>query len=146
MIDPDQVIHDALNSHTLPAYDWFFATITWLGSASLWLLVLAGCIVVNKWRKIAAILFIVVAFSTVINTDLKEIIRRARPGDMSDESYYIIHSFAFPSGHTQTAFVIATTLAAFIAWAAQLVTSVSAIPATILATVFDVAGLRMNRS
>jgi undecaprenyl-diphosphatase len=122
MIDPDQVIHDALNSHVLPAYYWFFATITWLGSASLWILILAGCLVINKWRKIAVVLIIVIAFSVVINEDLKEIIRRDRPGDMIDDNYFIVHSYAFPSGHTQTAFVIATALSAFIARRYNIVT------------------------
>lgn len=115
MIDPDQVVHDALNSHVLPSYHWFFATITWLGSASLWILILAGCIFINRWRKIAAVLIIVIAFSVLVNEDLKEIVRRARPGDMIDDSYFIVHSYSFPSGHTQTAFVIAAALSAFIA-------------------------------
>ncbi len=115
MIDPDRVIHDALNSHVLPSYHWFFATITWLGSASLWILILAGCIFINRWRKIAAVLIIVIAFSVLVNEDLKEIVRRDRPGDMSDDSYFIVHSYSFPSGHTQTAFVIATALSAFVA-------------------------------
>ena len=57
MIDPDRVIRDALNSQVLPAYYWFFSTITWLGSASLWLLILTGCIIINRWRKIASVLF-----------------------------------------------------------------------------------------
>jgi hypothetical protein len=122
MIDPDRVIHDALNSHVLPAYYWFFATITWLGSASLWILILAGCIFIKRWRKIAAVLIIVIAFSVLVNEDLKEIIRRSRPGDMTDDNYYIIHSYAFPSGHTQTAFVIAAVLSAFIARRYNIVT------------------------
>jgi undecaprenyl-diphosphatase len=122
MIDPDRVIHDALNSHVLPAYHWFFATFTWLGSASLWILILAGCIFINRWRKIAAVLIIVIAFSLLVNEDLKEIVRRDRPGDMSENNYFIVHSYAFPSGHTQTAFVIATVLSAFIARRYNLVT------------------------
>jgi undecaprenyl-diphosphatase len=122
MIDPDQVIHDALNVHALPAYHWFFATITWLGSASLWILILAGCFIITRWQKIAAVLIIVIAFSVLVNEDLKEIVRRDRPGDMSDDSYFIVHSYAFPSGHTQTAFVIATALSAFIARRYNIVT------------------------
>jgi membrane-associated phospholipid phosphatase len=122
MIDPDQVIHDALNSHVLPAYYWFFATITWLGSASLWVLILAGCLVIKRWRKIAVVLIIVIAFSALVNADLKELIRRNRPADVSDDNYFIVHSFSFPSGHAQTAFVIATTLAAFIARRYNIVT------------------------
>lgn len=115
MIDPDRVIHDALNSHVLPSYHWFFASITWLGSASLWILILAGCFIIDRWRKIAAVLIIVIAFSVLINEDLKALVRRDRPSDRTDDSYFLAHSFAFPSGHTQTAFVIATVLSAFIA-------------------------------
>jgi undecaprenyl-diphosphatase len=122
MIDPDPVIHDALNSHVLPSSHWFFATITWLGSASLWILILAGCIFISRWRKIAAVLIIVIAFSVLVNEDLKEIVRRDRPGDMIDDSYFIAHSYSFPSGHTQTAFVIATVLSAFVALRFNIVT------------------------
>jgi undecaprenyl-diphosphatase len=122
MIDLDQVMHDALNSQVLPAYHWFFATITWLGSASLWILILAGGIFINRWRKIAAVLIIVIAFSVLVNENLKEIVRRDRPEDMIDDSYFIVHSYSFPSGHSQTAFVIATVLSAFVARRYNIVT------------------------
>jgi undecaprenyl-diphosphatase len=127
MIYPDQVIHNALNSHVLPWYFWFFSTITWLGSARLWLPVLAGCIIFNKWQKIAAILFIVILFTVVVNEDIKEIVKRSRPGDMTGESYFIAHSYSFPSGHTQTAFTIATVLSAFIAWRYNIITYLLAV-------------------
>ncbi|HEY3274392.1 MAG TPA: phosphatase PAP2 family protein [Methanocella sp.] len=115
MIDPDRTIGEALNRQVLPAYYWFFSTITWLGSASLWLLILAGCIVINRWRKIASVLFIVILFSMVVNEDIKEIVQRIRPGDVVVGGYFVAHSYSFPSGHTQTAFVIATVLSAFLA-------------------------------
>jgi undecaprenyl-diphosphatase len=122
MIDPDRVIHDALNIHALPTYHWFFATIKRLGSASIWILILAGCIFISRWRKIAAVLIIVIAFSVLVNEDLKEMVRRDRLGDMIDDSYFIVNSYSFPSGHTQTAFVIATVLSAFIAWRYNIIT------------------------
>jgi undecaprenyl-diphosphatase len=115
MIDPDRAIHDALNSHVLPSYHWFFATFTWLGSASLWILILAGCIFINRWRKIAAVLIIVIAFNVLINEDLKEIVHRIRPDNVVVGGYLVVHSYSFPSGHTQTAFAIATVLSAFLA-------------------------------
>jgi undecaprenyl-diphosphatase len=122
MIDPDRIIQESLNSQALPAYHWFFGTITWLGSASLWLLILAGCIVIDKWRKIAFVLFIVIIFSMVVNEDIKEIVQRVRPGDVIVGGYFVHHSYSFPSGHAQTAFVIATVLSAFLARRYNLVT------------------------
>jgi undecaprenyl-diphosphatase len=115
MIDPDRVIGEALNSQVLPAYNWFFSTITWLGSASLWLLILTGCIVINRWRKIASLLFLVLVFSMIITEDIKEVVQRIRPGDVVVAGYFVVHSYSFPSGHAQTAFVIATFLSAFLA-------------------------------
>jgi undecaprenyl-diphosphatase len=115
MIDPDRVIREALNSQVLPTYYWFFSTITWLGSASLWLLLMTGCIVINRWRKIASVLFIVILFSMVVNEDIKEIVQRIRPADVVVGGYFVSHSYSFPSGHTQTAFLIATLLSAFLA-------------------------------
>jgi undecaprenyl-diphosphatase len=115
MIDPDRVMREALNSQVLPSYHWFFSTITWLGSASLWLLILTGCIVINRWRKIASVLFIVILFSMIITEDIKEVVQRIRPGDVVVGGYFVTHSYSFPSGHTQTAFVIAIVLSAFLA-------------------------------
>jgi undecaprenyl-diphosphatase len=114
MIDPDRLIRESLNSQVLPAYHWFFSTITWLGSASLWLLILTGCIIAGKWRKIAIVLFIVIIFNMTVNEDIKEIVQRIRPGDVVVGGYLVPHSFSFPSGHTQTAFAIATVLSAFL--------------------------------
>jgi undecaprenyl-diphosphatase len=114
MINPDRVIQDALNSHTLPEYHWFFSALTWLGDAGLWLIILAGCMLVSRWQKIAAVLFIVLAFSVVINTDIKHIVQRNRPEGVSIIGYFTGTSYSFPSGHTQTAFVLATVLVAFL--------------------------------
>jgi membrane-associated phospholipid phosphatase len=138
MIEPDQMIHNALNSQVLPWYYWFFYTITWLGSASFWLPVLAGCIFINRWRKIAALLFIVILFSIVINEDIKEIVKRKRPGDITDENYFVTHSYSFPSGHTQTAFAIATILSVFIAMRYNLITYLLAIAVGVSRIYLDV--------
>ncbi|HEY3273685.1 MAG TPA: phosphatase PAP2 family protein [Methanocella sp.] len=122
MIDPDRIIQESLNSQALPAYHWFFGTITWLGSASLWLLILTGCIISNKWRKIAIVLFVVLLFSMIVNEDIKEVVQRIRPGDVVVGGYFVAHSYSFPSGHTQTAFVIATVLSAFLSRRYNLIT------------------------
>jgi|AGTN01.1.fsa_nt_gi PAP2 superfamily. len=114
MIDPDQVIHNALNSTTFPEYYGFFSAITYLGSATLWLLFLALCIIAGKWRKIAILLFIVLMFSMVINDDIKEIVQRMRPGGVVVSGYFTDWSYSFPSGHAQTAFAIAAVLSAYI--------------------------------
>lgn len=114
MIDLDRVIQDALNSQVLPGYYWFFRAIILLGSAGVWLFILTGCIIIGRWRKIASVLFIVIVFSTIVNEDVKEIVQRIRPGDVIIGGYLVAHSYSFPSGHTQTAFVIAAILSAFL--------------------------------
>jgi undecaprenyl-diphosphatase len=114
MIDLDRALQDALNSQVLPEYYWFFRAITMLGSAGLALIILAGFIIIGRWRKIASVLFIVIAFNMIINEDVKEIVQRIRPGDIIIGGYFVAHSYSFPSGHAQTAFVIATVLAAFL--------------------------------
>jgi membrane-associated phospholipid phosphatase len=70
--------------------------------------------VIGRWRKIASVLFLVIAFSMIVNEDVKEIVQRIRPGDVIIGGYFVPHSYSFPSGHTQTAFVIATVLSAFL--------------------------------
>lgn len=114
MIDPDQAIQEALNIPALSGYDRFFEAITWLGSAGLWLIVFALFIVAGRWRQIACVLFITVAFSTIVNEDIKGIVQRTRPGDVIVGGYYVYKSYSFPSGHAQVAFAIATALSAFL--------------------------------
>ncbi len=127
MIDPDQVIQNALNSTTFPEYYGFFNAITYLGSTTLWLIIMAVCILVGKWRKIAILLFVVLMFSMVINDDIKEIVQRVRPGDVVVSGYFTDWSYSFPSGHAQTAFTIAAILSAFIPRRYNLITYLLAV-------------------
>jgi hypothetical protein len=66
----------------------------------------------DRWRKIALVLFIVIIFSAMINEDVKQIVQRIRPGDVVIGGYLVAHSYSFPSGHAQTAFVLAMVLSA----------------------------------
>ncbi len=122
MLDIDQAVQAAFNAHAMPGYGLFFYAITLLGSAYLWIAVLTIALLSGQWKKIAAILIIVIVSGMVVNEDLKDIVQRMRPGDVWGGSYFSLHNYSFPSGHTETAFIIATVLSAFIAWRYSLVT------------------------
>jgi undecaprenyl-diphosphatase len=111
----------------LPGYELFFSAITVLGEAGMWLIALALGFFMKRWREIAAVLIIVILFGTVINEDLKGIIRRPRPDNAVVPGYFSTHSYSFPSGHTQTVFAIATVLSAFLAVRYNLITFLLAI-------------------
>ncbi len=114
MFDPDPAIAASLNGSSVPGYAGFFSAVTLAGNAYVWLVVLIVAILLGKWRSLAAVLVVVLLFSMVINDDLKGIVDRARPGGVVVPGYFALHSSSFPSGHTQTAFVVAAFLSAFI--------------------------------
>ncbi len=116
MQDIDQAVHAAFNAHSIPGYDLFFYAITQMGSAPLWIAVFTICLLIGKWKKIAAIMIITLAFGMVINDDLKDIFQHPRPDNAVVWSYFSHNNYSFPSGHTETAFIVATVLSAYVAW------------------------------
>lgn len=122
MLDIDQAVHEAFNEQAIPGYGQFFNAITLMGSAYLWIAVLMIYLLIGRWKKIAAVLIIVIVFGMIVNEDIKDILERTRPGDIWVGSYFSLHNYSFPSGHTETAFIVATILSAFIAWRYSLIT------------------------
>lgn len=116
MLDIDQAVHAAFNAHSVPGYSLFFYAITLLGSAYLWVAVLMIYLLIGRRKKIAIILIITIMFGMIVNDDIKDIVGRIRPDNVMVGSYFSVHNYSFPSGHTQTAFLIATVLSAYIAW------------------------------
>ena len=111
----DQWVLSNFSYRNLPAVYPFFLIITMLGEALLWIVALAGYLLVGREKKIAAALLIALAFSVIINDDLKVIIQRPRPERPALGEFLSYKSYSFPSGHAQTAFLIAAFLAAFLA-------------------------------
>lgn len=102
---------DPLRADRGPALDSLMAGLTWLGDG--WLLA-ALCMALllflkDRWERRA--LALVYVAQLVGNNVLKEIIRRARPGDEFDPLVHP-HFFSFPSGHTMAA----TAVWGFLAW------------------------------
>lgn len=116
MLDIDQAVHAAFNAHSVPGYSLFFYAITLLGSAYLWVAVLIIYLLIGRRKKIAVILIIVIMFGMIVNEDIKGIVGRIRPDNVALGGYFSYHNYSFPSGHTQTAFLMATVLSAYIAW------------------------------
>lgn len=127
MRDIDQVVQAAFNARAVPGYGLFFQTITHLGSAYAWIAVLSACVLIGQWRKIAAILIIALAFGMILNEDLKGIVQRIRPENVKIGGYFTFYNYSFPSGHAETAFIMATVLAAFIPMRYNLITYLLAI-------------------
>ena len=118
----DDAVNAALNGHAVPGYYTFFLAVTMLGQAYLWVLALLPCLLSRRLRAIAAILIVALLFGMAVNDDVKELVMRPRPEGAIAGSYFTPHSYSFPSGHTQTAFMIATILSAFIALRYNLIT------------------------
>jgi membrane-associated phospholipid phosphatase len=121
MLDIDQAVHTAFNNHTVPGYGPLFYGITLMGSVYLWIAVLLIYLLIGRWKTIAAVLIITLAFGMVVNDDIKDIVQRQRPDNVMVGSYFSHLNYSFPSGHTETAFIIATVLSAFVAWRYRLV-------------------------
>lgn len=122
MLDIDQTIQAAFNAQSIPGYGPFFYAITQLGSAYLWIAALVIYLFAGRWKKVAAILIIALAFGMVVNEDLKGIVQRIRPENVMVGGYFTFYNYSFPSGHAETAFILATVLSAFIAWRYSLIT------------------------
>lgn len=130
MLDPggiDSAASAALSIHSLPGYWYFFSTVTWLGEAALWMILLLGYLVVGKEKKIAAVLLITLLFGVTVNENLKDIVQRPRPNGVMIGNYLTNHNYSFPSGHVQTAFTIATVLTVFLAWRYNIITYLLAV-------------------
>jgi undecaprenyl-diphosphatase len=122
MPDIDQAVQAAFNAQEIPGYGLFFSAITQMGSAYLWIAALIIYLWIGRWKKVAAVLIIALVFGMVVNEDIKGIVQRIRPENVMIGGYFSFHSYSFPSGHTETAFIIATVLSAFIAWRYSLIT------------------------
>ncbi|OPY26480.1 MAG: Undecaprenyl-diphosphatase [Methanocella sp. PtaU1.Bin125] len=127
MQDIDQAVQAAFNAHSVPGYSTFFYAVTQLGSAYLWIATLAIYLFVGRWKKIAAALIITLAFGMIVNEDIKGIVQRIRPENVMIGGYFTFYNFSFPSGHTETAFILATVMSAFIALRYSLVTYLLAV-------------------
>ena len=122
MPDIDQAVQAAFNAQEIPGYDLFFSAITQIGSAYLWIAVLMIYLRIGRWKKVAAVLIIALVFGMIVNEDIKGIVQRIRPENVMIGGYFTFHSYSFPSGHTETAFIMATVLSAFVAWRYSLIT------------------------
>jgi undecaprenyl-diphosphatase len=117
----DQMALVSVNSQAVPGYQYFFLAVTQLGQAYFWLTALVAYFVFGREKKIAAALLIVLVCSMVINEDLKDIFQRIRPNNAQAGNYFTGHDYSFPSGHSQTAFLMATLLAAYLGWRSGIV-------------------------
>jgi undecaprenyl-diphosphatase len=127
MQDFDQAVQTAFNAHSLPGYGPFFYAVTQLGSAYLWIAVLMIYMLIGRWKKVAAVLIIALAFGMIVNEDIKGIVQRIRPENVMVGGYFTFYNYSFPSGHAETAFILATVLSAFIAWRYSLITYLLAV-------------------
>ena len=127
MPDIDQAVQAAFNAQEIPGYGLFFSAITQMGSAYLWIAALMIYLWIGRWKKVAAVLIIALVFGMVVNEDIKGIVQRIRPENVMIGGYFTFHSYSFPSGHTETAFIMATVLSAFVAWRYSLITYLLAV-------------------
>jgi undecaprenyl-diphosphatase len=95
-----------------PWLDWFFISLSWIGSYGAVWLAIALAIAVTR-RRPAVFLVVLVAYLAVdlLASAGKEIVARHRPFETQLGPRSSTHSF--PSGHAATSFACATVLAAY---------------------------------
>ena len=99
---------------TNPLLDTLMPALSWAGSFGVIWLVLLGAVAAfgkKTGRKIALAELVALAISFASSTLLKDLIMRPRPFLSLDEVRLLVsapHSYAFPSGHTTSAFAAAS--------------------------------------
>lgn len=97
-----------------PALDWFFYIVTQLGDQYAFIVV--AVILYWTYDKIYAHKFATTfMISALINTGIKEIVKRDRPyikhpNEVQTETKWLTDGYSFPSGHSQSTGVIGFTL------------------------------------
>jgi membrane-associated phospholipid phosphatase len=97
-----------------PALDILFATLNWLGVGWVQITLIMPLLAIRATRMAAGIALLAWASSGLINLAIKAWVTRLRPSNLAetilpmDERNFLS---SFPSGHTVTAFAVATALA-----------------------------------
>ena len=117
LIDLDLGIDNYIQEHlSNPFFDWFFSTITHLGDAGIfWILLAVLLLCFRKTRKIGIVMGMALIFGLIFgNITLKNIFQRPRPFDtpgalLDGDSLLISRpgEYSFPSGHTTASFAAA---------------------------------------
>ncbi len=118
----DQFGLNLINPQALPGFHDFFTVVTQFGSAIIWTAAFVAYLLIGKNKLIAAVFLFALLFGTVINEDLKDLVRRERPDGAVVAAYVSPINYSFPSQHAQTAFMLATLVAAYFGWRYGLIT------------------------
>lgn len=125
LIDTDHAIFKYININLKnKIFDFVVSKISFLDSKgfnpSLIIMVIVSLVILRKEEKnrfliLTALVICIVIVASTLNTFLKELIERPRPltvfGDGNIYIFYeILHAKSFPSGHTQFAFTVMTTM------------------------------------
>ena len=104
----DQRLYESLRDHreASPGMRTFFLQLTQVGAGYYiyGAAALGATILVLKRRYVAAIILIlVIALAPLINTGVKDIFQRSRPGEIDPRAPE--HSYSFPSGHSMESMI-----------------------------------------
>lgn len=112
----DQSILTMIHSAHVTYQDVFFLAVTQLGNPYMWMVLSALFIAFAKKDKkiIGAVLLVSLIFSVIIVDDLKNIFERPRPSGVVNSIFTYATGHSFPSGHTVTAFLVATLLGSYL--------------------------------
>ena len=120
-ITVDARIRHMIESVQVPIVFILMQWLTWMGKTRLLLIIAMGLLVWGVWHRqpalktVGGVGFVALAISNIVGQFLKHLIGRPRPGIMESEIFYFGPSLeegydSFPSGHTNSAFVMAVVL------------------------------------
>lgn len=114
-MDWEFAVLDAIQALHTPVLDAFFSTITRLGDAGLFFILLGAALCCFKKTRTCGICMLasMAVGALVTNVALKPLVARERPCWINDAVTLLITSptdYSFPSGHSQVAFVSAAAI------------------------------------
>ncbi|MBI5391605.1 phosphatase PAP2 family protein [Candidatus Woesearchaeota archaeon] len=104
IIPNDHTLINAVVSHRIPQFNWFFHTLSYIGDFHIVFILLAVFFLITKQKKNIPLLAIQLVVSGIIAYLLKIVVARPRPDVLVLGNHPITPSF--PSGHATAVFTV----------------------------------------